>query len=209
MDVSQVIEALDREREYLDQQIKSITKRKAEIDTTISVLLSMGDKLAPAEQPRPAGQGTPEEPSDEQVPGHPGRDGPQNLLRRLMHDRPGVEFDSKSAYELLLEEGWESTSKDPVNVVRSALAVLASLGEIGKRRRGWYVYDPDQQGQAAMSEQPASSGVAGELDLMTSVNESSNTGAVYSPVSTYAAVSDRGPYEPLAARPAADGERTE
>ena len=212
VDVSQVIEALDHEREHLDRQIKSIAKRKAEIDTTISVLQGMRNKLAPSEQPDPVSQVDQvalDEPSDERVLSHPGRDGPQNLLRRLMHERPGVELDSKAAHALLIEEGWESTSKDPINVVRSALAVLASLGDIAKRGRGRYVYDADQQEQVVTGEQPDLPGATGELDLMASANGSRSAGAVYSPVSTYAAVSDRGPYESLAARPPIDGERTE
>jgi hypothetical protein len=207
MDVSQVIEALRREQEYLDRQIKSLHGRKAEIDTTISVLQSMGDKLVPAGKANHAGQveqAAPEEVSDELVSTHPGRDGPQAILRRLMHERPGRELDSKLAYALLLEEGWESRSKDPVNVVRTALAALAGLGEIAKRGRGRYVYDPDQQEQRFTGEEHASSDATEELDLMTSANGSANTGAAYSPVSTYAAVSDRASYEPFPARPAAD-----
>lgn len=212
MDVSQVIQTLDREREYIDRQIKSLRERKSEIDTTISVLQALEKKLATAEQGDSVGrvdQPVPEEPSGELVPAHPGRDGPQSVLRRLMHKRPGVELDSKSAHALLVEEGWESRSKDPVNVVRSALAVLASQGEIAKRGRGRYVYDPDQQKPAVTGEQPDSPGFTGRLDLMAPANGSADTAAVYRPVSTYAAVSDRASFEPFPARPVADGESGE
>jgi hypothetical protein len=146
MDVTQAIKTLLREQRELDEQIKSITERKAQIDITISVLNSVSDEAERASRSPQTNKVKVQGGSDEAVvTSSSGRDaGPQATLRRLMRGRPGQVLDSKSAYALLETEGWRSTSDDPVNVVRSALAALAASGEVVKQGRGKYVYNPEQ-----------------------------------------------------------------
>lgn len=152
MDVTQFTQQLRDEREQLDRQIKLLSSRQRKIDTALAALADLGSVPSDVAVKRPddrvAEPIVPTEKlaelqSEPRAETRTPRDlGPQVTLQRLLHDRPGEEFDSALAHALLVQEGWSTTSKDPVNVVRTALAALASAGEITRSGRGKYVYDP-------------------------------------------------------------------
>lgn len=64
--------------------------------------------------------------------------GPTRMLLDAMRARPGEEFTARRGHDLLVEQGWESESGDPVNVIRASLNVLDRAGEITKLGRGRY-----------------------------------------------------------------------
>lgn len=176
MDVTEFTQQLKAEREHLDRQIKLLSDRRRKVDTALSALEDLGEVAV--ERPADDGVTAPEAPGEtpavhaDEEPRAETRtareDGPQATLRRLMHDRPALELDSKSAHALLQDQGWSTSSKDPVNVVRSALAVLAGAGEITRLGRGKYVYDPtavSDTGEPTPSTPPV---VPGTLDFVES-----------------------------------------
>lgn len=204
MDVTEAIKRLWNQRQDLEEEIKSLQERQAQIDTTIAVLQSLETGAGVDEQLLQTDQRSERRTIHdvEPPPSTRGR-GPQAVLRRLLHDRPGQEFDSKAAYNLLVDDGgWKSAAQDPVNVVRSALAQLYSAGELVRRGRGKYVYDPDQQEPTTMGkpDDPQATGVEPDMTVPSYGTGSYTAGAQVKPVEDRD-IDDRRTHDPYAPRP--------
>lgn len=59
-----------------------------------------------------------------------------DLLREFIRERPQV--DAPAALEYLLMRGWNTAARNRLNAVRTALAHLASWGELERVERGIY-----------------------------------------------------------------------